>query len=102
MPADGGMPSSDSAKDIRHLLKMQNIPSESEKEEGGGGDASDPYCKHGACLLYETFRQALYSPSHAKDFFSLSPLLLVFLTRSRDRVTYFCLECKFRFYSMNE
>lgn len=69
MPADGGMPSSDSAKDIRHLLKMQNIPSESEKEEGGGGDASDPYCKHGACLLYETFRQALYSPSHAKDFF---------------------------------
>lgn len=83
MPADGGMPSSDSAKDIRHLLKMQNIPSESEKEEGGGGDASDPYCKHGACLLYETFRQALYSPSHAKDFF-LSLSLLFFWSFSLD------------------
>ena len=75
MPADEGMPSSDSAKDIRHLLKMQNIPSESEKG-GRRGEEAMPRILI-ASTLYETFRQALYSPSRASDFFPFffSPLL---------------------------
>lgn len=75
-----------------------------EGEDGGGARRMARILI--ASTLYETFRQALYSPSRASDFFFFFffLLFLVFLTRSRDRVglRIFVLECKFRFYSMNE